>query len=292
MALSMRRGFVAVKQGELMRRVLGRILVIDDDAAINKVIVKLLERAGFSVLVRESPLGATQAIVNERIDAAVIDWNMPLVRGDDVIRLLATWDEVKDLPVLLISGAAEETLERIRAELPAITVLPKDRMADSLVKVLGQVVSRGPTIRGLKPVDLGGDGEFTTAPDARGRSSDLVARLLKELAEAMNATSAAWSDSSEGKLERLRALAASLELLAGRARLLALEEAGDLLQALSETLRSLPDDRAISADEASAIEGGIAALCTLPRSGDGSFTIPPEPLIGALRRARSERPSP
>ena len=114
MALSMRRGFVAVKQGELMRRVLGRILVIDDDAAINKVIVKLLERAGFSVVVRESPLGATQAIVNERIDAAVIDWNMPLVRGDDVIRLLATWDEVKDLPVLLISGAPEETLERLR----------------------------------------------------------------------------------------------------------------------------------------------------------------------------------
>jgi DNA-binding response OmpR family regulator len=141
-----------------MRRVLGRILVIDDDAAINRVIVKLLERAGFSVVVQESPLGATQAIVNQRIDAAVIDWNLPLVRGDDVIRLLGTWDEVKDLPVLLISGAAEETLERVRAELPGIAVLAKDQMGECLVKVLGQVISRGQTIRGLKPIDLAGQG--------------------------------------------------------------------------------------------------------------------------------------
>jgi two-component system response regulator PrrA len=274
-----------------MRRVLGRILVIDDDAAINRVIVKLLERAGFSVLVQESPLGATQAIVNERIDAAVIDWNLPLVRGDDVIRLLATWDELKDLPVLLISGAAEETLERVRAELPGIAVLAKDQMGECLVKVLGQVISRGQTIRGLKPIDLAGQGEFASAPGARPRSPDLVAQLLKELAEAMRSTSATWSETTQGKVERTHALAQGLDLLAGRARLLALKEAGDLLQALSETLGALPDDRAVSPDERRAIEDGIAALSALPRSGDGSFTIPPEPLIGALRRARSERPS-
>jgi hypothetical protein len=84
----------------------------------------------------------------------------------------------------------------------------------------------------------------------------------------------------------------SLDVLAGRARLLALEEAGDLLQALSETLRALPNDGAITTDARRAIEGGIAAFSALPRSGDGSFTIPPEPLIGALRRVRSERPAP
>jgi CheY-like chemotaxis protein len=274
-----------------MRRVHGRVLVIDDDAAINRVIVKLLERAGFSVVVQESPLGATQAIVNERIDAAVIDWNLPLVRGDDVIRLLSTWDEVRDLPVLLISGAPEETLERIRNELPGISVLAKDEMAERLVKVLGKVISRGPTIRGLKPIDFSGEEEFATVHDTRPRSPELVARLLKELAEAMSSTSAAWSEATQGKVERMHALAESLDLLAGRARLLALEEAGDLLQALSETLSSLPDDGAISSDEQRAIEGGIAALCALPRGGDGSFTIPPEPLIGALRRTRSERPA-
>jgi CheY-like chemotaxis protein len=271
-----------------MRTVLGRVLVIDDDPAINKVIVKLLERAGFRVVVRESPLGATQAIVNERIDAAVIDWNLPLVRGDDVIRLLGTWDEVKDLPVLLISGAPEQTLQQLRSELPEITVLAKDQLAERLVNVLGHVISRGQTLRGLKPIDLGGHGEFASAYSARPRSPDLVAQLLTELTEAMSSTGAAWGEATRGKVERVHALVQSLEVLAGRARLLALEEAGDLLQALSETLRALPSDRAISAEDQRAIESGIAALTALPQSGDGAFTIPPEPLIGALRRARSE----
>lgn len=274
-----------------MRRVLGRILVIDDDPAFNRVIVKVLERAGFCVVVQESPLGATQAIVNERIDAAVIDWNLPLVRGDEVIRLLATWDEVKDLPVLLISAAPEETLAHVRAELPGVTVLSKAQVREQLVNVLGQVISRGQTIRGLKPIELGSNGEFASAPGARPPSPDLVAVLLKELAEAMSLTQAAWNDATRGKVERMHALAQSLAVLAGRARLLALEEAGDLLQALAETLGALPDDCAITTDARHAIEGGIAALSALSRSGRGAFTIPPEPLIGALRRARSERPT-
>lgn len=274
-----------------MGTVLGRVLVIDDDAVINRVIVELLERAGFRVVVRESPLGATQAIVNERIDAAVIDWNLPLVRGDELIRLLRTWDEVKDLPALLISGAPEETLELIRSELPGISVLAKDQLGEQLVNVLGKVISRGQTIRGLTPIDLGNNGEFASAPSPRPRSPDLVAQLLTELAEAMILTGAAWSEATRGKVERVHALVQSLDVLAGRARLLALEEAGDLLQALSETLSTLPDDRAITADEQRAVEDGITALSTLPRSGGGAFTIPPEPLIGALRRARSERPS-
>jgi CheY-like chemotaxis protein len=250
----------------------------------------LLERAGFQVVVQESPLGATQAIVNERIDAAVIDWNLPLVRGDEVIRLLATWDELKELPVLLISGAPEETLEQIRSELPGVAVLSKEQARNQLVNVLGQVISRGQTMRGIKPIDLGNGGEFASAPGARPPSPDLVAQLLAELAFAMSATDAAWSEAVRGKVERVHALVHSLDVLAGRARLLALEEAGDLLQALAETLCALPGDGAINSDVRRAIESGIAALSALPRSGRGAFTIPPEPLIGALRRARSERP--
>ena len=274
-----------------MRRVHGRVLVIDDDPAFNRVIVKLLERAGFQVVVQESPLGATQAIVSESIDAAVIDWNLPLVRGDEVIRLLATWPELKELPVLLISGAPEETLAQIRIELPGVAVLSKEQVREQLVNVLGHVIGRGQTIPGLKPIELGSNGEFATAPGARPPSPDLVAQLLTELAETMDLTGAVWNEATRGEVERVHALVQSLDVLAGRARLLALEEAGDLLQALSETLSGLPGDQAVGADARRAIESGIAALSALPRSGRGAFTIPPEPLIGALKRARSERPA-
>jgi len=104
-----------------------------------RVITDLLERAGFSVITQASPVGATQAIVKERVDALVIDWNLPVVQGDEVVRLLRTWEDVRDLPVLLITGAPEDTLASIRAQLPGVRVLSKSKLREQLVVMLGSV---------------------------------------------------------------------------------------------------------------------------------------------------------
>jgi CheY-like chemotaxis protein len=272
-----------------MRTVLGRVLVIDDDPFMLKVITELLEKAGFKVLARESPVGATQLLISERVDAAVIDWNLPHLQGDAVIRLLRTWEEVRELPVLLITGAPSETVEQLRRELPGVRVLAKELLRSQLVSALGSVVGSGNTVRGLSPIKLGPQGELTT--NARRKAEDLVPELLSQLAETLPRVRTIWSEAAQGRRERMETLVDSLQLLAGQARLLALEEAASLLQALTDTLHALPE-RKVSRDVKRAIEGGIEALSALASHGDGAFTIPPEPLIGALYKARSELPPP
>lgn len=272
-----------------MRTLHGRVLVIDDDPFMLKVISDLLQKAGFQVHAQESAVGATQVIVKDRIDAAVIDWNLPGMQGDDVIRLLRTWEEMKDLPVLLITGAPEETLERIRAELPGVRVLAKEFLSDQLVGALGNVLGSGKTVRGLSPISLGANGEFSLPPQ-RPKSVDLVPQLLTQLAETLPVAKAVWSQAARGQREGVDSVVQSLELLAGQARLLALEEAASLLQALTDTLSMLPGERKVTRDVRRAVEGGIDALSTLTHGVDGAFTVPPEPLIGALRKARSSFP--
>jgi CheY-like chemotaxis protein len=272
-----------------MRTLHGRVLVIDDDPFMLKVITDLLKRAGFQVHAQESAVGATQVIIKDRIDAAVIDWNLPGTQGDDVIRLLRTWEEMKDLPVLLITGAPEETLERIRTELPGVRVLAKEFLNDQLVGALGNVLGSGKTVRGLSPISLGANGEFGLPPQ-RPRSVDLVPQLLTQLAETLPVAKAVWSQAARGQREGVDSVVQSLELLAGQARLLALEEAASLLQALTDTLSVLPGERKVTRDVRRAVEGGIDALSTLTHGVDGAFTVPPEPLIGALRKARSSFP--
>jgi CheY-like chemotaxis protein len=271
-----------------MRTVLGRVLVIDDDAFMLRVISDLLEKAGFQVLVQESPVGATQVIMRERVDAAIIDWNLPTLQGDDVVRLLRTWDEVKNLPLLLITGAPDDTLETIRTELPGVIVLSKTNIREQLVATLGSILGSGNTVRGLMPVQIGKSGEPRSAPQARPRSTDLVSQLLTELTGALPAVAALWSGVARGEREEIGSLTTKLERLAGQAQLLALHEAADLLNELSSTLRALPAQRKVPRDVRRAVEGGMAALSALPKTGDGAFTIPPEPLIGALRKAREE----
>ncbi|HEX5660228.1 MAG TPA: response regulator [Polyangiales bacterium] len=270
-----------------MGTVLGRVLVIDDDPFMLKVITDLLEKAGYNVITRDSPTGATQVLVGERVDAAVIDWNLPGLQGDAVIRLLRTWEEVRDLPVLLITGAPNDTVETLREQLPGVRVLMKDDLRTQLVGALGSITGTNKTVRGLAPIKLGADGG---AP--RRKADELVPQLLSQLSETLERARSIWSEAAQGRRERLQLLTESLSLLAGQARLLALEEAASLLQALTDTLDALPGERKIPRDAKRAIDAGIEALTALADHGDGAFTIPPEPLIGALRKARSELPPP
>ncbi len=268
-----------------MGTVLGRVLVIDDDPFMLKVITDLLEKAGYKVITRNSPTGATQVVVSERVDAAVIDWNLPDLQGDAVIRLLRTWEEVRDLPVLLITGAPDETAETLRDELPGVRVLMKDNLRTQLVVALGSITGSNKTVRGLAPVKLG-------EPQQRRGADDLVPQLLAQLSETLERARTIWGEAAQGRRERVQTLVESLSLLAGQARLLALEEAASLLQALTDTLGALPGERRVPRDAKRAIDAGIEALTALADHGDGAFTIPPEPLIGALRKARSELPPP
>lgn len=269
-----------------MSNVHGRILVIDDDPFMLKVICDLLQKAGYQVVERQSPLGAPQVIVGERIDAAVIDWNLPALNGDEVVRLLRTWDDVKDLPVLLITGAPVEALSRMRDELPDVRVLAKDQLNTSLVSALGSVVGRNKTVRGMVAIRLGPKGEFE-APAPRAKVDDLVPDLMGQLGEALPLASTLWSAAARGKREPREQLVERFERLAGQARLLALEDAGSLLSAITETLRVLPDQR-VPKTVKTAVDRGIAALSQLPETRDGIFTQPPEPIIRALQRARAE----
>lgn len=269
-----------------MSNVHGRILVIDDDPFMLKVICDLLQKAGYQVVVRESPLGAPQVIVGERIDAAVIDWNLPVVNGDEVVRLLRTWDDVKDLPVLLISGAPVDALQRMRDELPDVRVLAKDRLSTSLISALGSVVGRNKTVRGMVAIRLGPKGEFE-APPPRASVDSLVPGLLGQLAEALPLANTLWSAAARSKRESREQLVERFDRLAGQARLLALEEAGSLLQAMTDTLRVLPNERVPKAVK-TAVDRGIAALSELGETSDGFFTAPPEPIIRDLRRAQAE----
>lgn len=269
-----------------MGTVLGRVLVIDDDPFMLKIIRDLLERAGFRVLAQETALGARQVIVRERIDACVIDWNLPQIQGDEVVRLLRTWEDLRHLPVLLITGAPDPIVARIREELPEVRVLSKENLRDHLVLTLGAVVGSNKTQQSLPPVRIGASGAPETTPPMR--ESDLVPHLLTQLNEVMPLANEVWEEVMQGNRDRVTEVIEDFEQLAGQARLLALEEAANLMQALAETLRCVPDGRKVPRDARRAIDSGLAALTSLAEGTDGTFALPPEPLVGALRKARVE----
>ena len=119
-----------------------RVLVIDDDELVLQVIRDLLENIGYAVFTMVSPIGATQTIMTEQIQAVVVDLNMPVMRGDRFISLLRSWEKIREMPTVLISGEAADTLEEASSNLPGIAKVSKDAMQRTLPEALERVLAR------------------------------------------------------------------------------------------------------------------------------------------------------
>lgn len=119
-----------------------RVLVIDDDEVVLQAIRDVLEGAGYQVHCLVSPIGASQVIMNQQIRAVVVDLNMPVMHGNRFIALLRSWEKIRDIPTVLISGGSADTLESAAEQLPGVATVCKQDMhrllPDTVARMLVQ----------------------------------------------------------------------------------------------------------------------------------------------------------
>ena len=105
-----------------------KVLVVDDDVVILEIARARLEGMGHEVVTRSSAVGTTATIIREKPDVILLDVEMPLLSGDDIMhtiqekRLLGDGEEV---PVILYSGTEPSDLQRIVVETGALGAIHK-----------------------------------------------------------------------------------------------------------------------------------------------------------------------
>src|SRR5258706_1018877 len=88
-----------------------KVLVVDDSETIRLEVGRTLEQAGFSVLeARDGMEGLTTAGKNTDLSLLVLDVNMPVMNGLDMLERLKQNPETAAIPVLLLTTEAEEAL--------------------------------------------------------------------------------------------------------------------------------------------------------------------------------------
>ncbi len=83
------------------QRVLGRVLVVDDERAIRDTLKEILEDAGYLVTLAEDGPQALEQFSQESYDVVLCDIKMP---GMDGIELLDKLQAQSDVPVVMVSG--------------------------------------------------------------------------------------------------------------------------------------------------------------------------------------------
>jgi CheY-like chemotaxis protein len=119
-----------------------RVLVVDDDAAIRRLIMAALKRDGYEFL--EAPNGreALDLMRGERPDLVVLDLMMPLVSGWDVLQERLGDPVLSKIPVIIISANREPELARA-VDQGICAFLPKPFDISALSALVRACVSRG-----------------------------------------------------------------------------------------------------------------------------------------------------
>ena len=85
-----------------------RILLVEDDEAIRRMVVFNLERAGFQTLEAEDCQQARIAIADHRPDLILLDWMLPDLSGPEFARSLRRDEDTRELPVIMLTARGME----------------------------------------------------------------------------------------------------------------------------------------------------------------------------------------
>lgn len=126
------------------------ILIAEDSALLNKLIVESLKKAGYVNLIHtENGQEAWSVIedckkdgtLNEHVQCVVTDIEMPIMDGHRLTKLIKTDDETKNIPVVIFSSLVNEEMKRKGEALGADAQLSKPEIGN-LVHEIDKLVNR------------------------------------------------------------------------------------------------------------------------------------------------------
>jgi two-component system phosphate regulon response regulator PhoB len=87
-----------------------RVLVVEDDESLRRLMKKQLEANGFAVTTAEHGLEALMAVEKDRPDVLVCDISMPVLDGLEFVRALKTNEQTRSIPVVFVTGQQDPSV--------------------------------------------------------------------------------------------------------------------------------------------------------------------------------------
>ena len=84
-----------------------RALVIDDSKSIRSILSKILIEVGFTVEEAANGLEALDIIQKEKVDLALVDWNMPDMNGYEFIQEVRKDNAFNDMRMMMVTTETE-----------------------------------------------------------------------------------------------------------------------------------------------------------------------------------------
>ncbi len=119
-----------------------RVLVVEDDAALRKVLELRLGLEGFDVVTAKDGQAGIEALDDVHPDAVVCDLMMPRVDGFGFCRVARHREDTRDLPIVVLTARQKDSEIEQLLELGDITFMNKPFDAPALTATLRELTGR------------------------------------------------------------------------------------------------------------------------------------------------------
>jgi CheY-like chemotaxis protein len=118
------------------------ILVIDDNELNRNAIVRMLRKAGLSVISSDSAIGATRLVLRGGVSVVVADLNMPAMQGSSLLTVFRRNPRLAHVAVVLLSGVSADELVKAASEVGADAAVSKLDMSTQLLPTVNRLLRR------------------------------------------------------------------------------------------------------------------------------------------------------
>ena len=119
-----------------MKTAQGTVLLIEDDAALARSLIRVMNAEGYQVVHANSGSAAVEKVMSRSFDAVISDVNLPGASGVDVLNVVRAYDP--DVPLVLMTGCPTVDTAIEACSLGVLEYLVKPTPREQLVRVLGR----------------------------------------------------------------------------------------------------------------------------------------------------------
>ena len=119
-----------------------KILIVEDEAAIQELIIYTLQQAGYETVSAENAEKAMSIINNALPDLILLDWMLPGMNGIEFARILRRSERTRLVPIIMLTARTQETDKVAGLEIGADDYITKPFSPRELVARINAVLRR------------------------------------------------------------------------------------------------------------------------------------------------------
>ena len=116
-----------------------KIMICDDDLGILEVVEMMLEIEGYTVFTESNSTNLLNEIRRVSPDLLLMDLWMPVLSGDQILKMIRASADIKDLPVIILSASVDG--REISYGAGANAFIPKPFNMDDMMSDISQALA-------------------------------------------------------------------------------------------------------------------------------------------------------